>query len=333
MDADAHRILALAEAKDTAGLNEIAEEIVPVVDFLIEHDRAAAMRVVGALSRYWQDTGRVDEGRALAGRVLEGGHRAAAVDQAIGAAIPRALLTASELAFRQGDQEQARRQARAAIRAAVLIEDYKTAAQAELMLSRAAFRDNDAAGIDKHARKALEYGRGDPIAKRGALHMLAWAAHTAGDLDEAQRRFEESLASRREAGAGPVPIASELSNLGDMAVERGDLRRGARYLTEALQLSNEARSSYMIVNLLPSFAALAVSARRHEDATRLFGAADAVAASSGLIPDPGGDHPAARDEARDHLGEAEFATLLAEGTLMSTDAAIRLAQEMADQIA
>ena len=330
----AREILELAEAADgePERLTHVADEVASALRFLIDDDRAAALRLAGLLTSFWEDTGRVDEGRRLTDDALEGQHRAATLDRDVAAAIPRALLAASDLAFRQGDQDEARRQARAAIRAAVLIEDHRAAGQAELSLSRVAFRDRDGEAIDKHARKALEYGRGDGKVKRGALHMLAWAAYTKGDLDEAERRFEESLAFRRDAESGPVSIASELSNLGDIAVERGDLRRGSRYLAEALQLASQARSQYMIVNLLPSFAALAVRAQRHEDAARLFGVADGVAAAAGLIPDPGGEHAESRDEARKQLGEAAFATLLAEGARASTDDAVQLAQNLADQI-
>jgi hypothetical protein len=99
-----------------------------------------------------------------------------------------------------------------------------------------------------------------------------------------------------------------------------------------LTLAGETRSSYMIVNLLPSFGALAARARRHEEAARLFGAADAVAADAGLIPDPGGEHSDSRDDARRELGEAEFARLMAEGTRLSSDQAIDLARQLAAQI-
>ena len=55
----------------------MADEIPSAVEYLIENDRAAAMRLVGALSGYWQDAGLVEKGRALADRSLENGHRLA----------------------------------------------------------------------------------------------------------------------------------------------------------------------------------------------------------------------------------------------------------------
>ena len=340
---DAYRVLDIAEEADraerskrrgsiTSSLREIADDIPAAVEYLIDNDRAAAMRLVGALAGYWQDAGLVEEGRALTERALENGHRLAGRDSDIALAIPRALLTSSELAFRQGDQSVARKRALDAVRAAILVEDRPTAAMAHNNLARIAFRNRDAGEIEAHARKALALAGDDTLARRGALHMLAWAAHTAGDLDEAERRFQESLEYRRRV-AGPVSVAVEMSNLADLELERGNVARAAQLHAEALEVSHRDGSVYMLVNGLPSFAAMALKAGLAEDAALLLGAADAIANFARMTPDPGNELTSERAELDRRLGPERYVTLAAKGASLSTDEAVELAKRVAAQIA
>jgi tetratricopeptide (TPR) repeat protein len=241
-------------------------------------------------------------------------------------------LTSSELAFRQGDQAVARKRALDAVRAAILVEDRPTAAMAHNNLARIAFRNRDAGEIELHAEKALALAGDDTLARRGALHMLAWAAHTAGDLDEAQKRFEDSLAYRRRVG-DPVSVAVEMANLADLELERGNVTRAAQLHAESLEMSHRAGSVYMLVNGLPSFAALAVRVARFEDAARLIGAADAIAKAADMTPDPGGELKSERTELPRRLGADSYVQLAAEGAGLSPDQAVALAKKMAAGIA
>lgn len=335
------RVLARAEAADPAltrpdeaagaRLAAVGDDIAPAIEWALANDLPRAVRLVASLAGYWQDAGRVDEGRRATEQVVGVANRRAATDRQIAAHIARALLAASELAFRQGDQEQATKRARDTIRGAMLIEDHVTTAMAHNNLARVAYRDGDANLIEKHARKALELAGDDSLARRGALHMLAWAAHTAGDLDEAERRFEESLRYRREVG-DRLSVASEIANLGDLALERGKLPRAAQLLGEALALSRASDSRYMLVNTLPSLASLAVRGGLISDAARLFGAGDAAARRSGLKRDP--NHLADKDRARarDTIGRTRFDELAREGKRLSADEAIDLAGTVASRI-
>ena len=172
----------------------------------------------------------------------------------------------------------------------------------------------------------------DTLARRGALHMLAWAAHTAGDIDLAVRRFEESLEYRRRVG-DPESVAGEMSNLADLEVERGNIARAAQLHAEALDVSHRSGNVHMLVNGLPSFAALALRAGQQEEAARLIGAADAFAASSGLKPDPGGELGREREELARELGEDRYGELLADGAALSPNDTVRLVRRVAAQIA
>src|SRR5262245_6712019 len=171
---DAYRIVELAEQSLDLGsderttaereLRDAADEVPRAIDWLLEHDRHGAVRLAGSLSFFWQDTGRLDEGRDTTDRVLA---RAADDDDA---AIARLQLVASELAFRQTDQVQATRRADACIAHAQRAADRATEAMADLILARVAFRDADASRIERHAEHALSIAPDDPWVRRGALH-------------------------------------------------------------------------------------------------------------------------------------------------------------------
>jgi tetratricopeptide (TPR) repeat protein len=241
----------------------------------------AALRLVAALSIFWQDEGRVDQGREVTELALR--HADQDAD-----ARPRAMLAAGELAFRQGDQAAARRWSTDSLAAARLQGDRRTAGFAAVNLARVAFRDGNDSEIERFAREAEALAPTDRLVRRGALHMQAWAAHTAGDLPHATKLFEQSLAIRREM-ADPVAIAAELGNLGDLALERGDVEAAGRYLDEALTLARDTGSDYLVLAGLLSAAKLTARKGDLRAAVRLIAAARAGYERAGLVPDPGSE--------------------------------------------
>jgi tetratricopeptide (TPR) repeat protein len=297
------------------------DEVVDAMEYLLEHEPDSALRLSAVLSGFWQDAARVDDGRRCT---------AAAIDAASAAptkALARSLLVLAELAFRQGDQDDAEAACFRAIEVARAAQDDGTIALAHVNLARVAFRRGDAAAIEGHATEALRGAADDVNAWRGALHMLGWAAYTAGDLPLARSRFEESLAYRRQLG-DPFSIAVEVANIGDLAIEAGDLGDGSRRLAEALRIGADLGSAYLVLNLLPSIAAIAGHLGRDADAARLMGAADAVSRSSGLLPDPGAWQPVL-DEVEARLGDS-FTTLRTEGAACEQAEAVARALEIAD---
>lgn len=307
--------------QDTAdsALAAAPADVVAALRELIDTDPPTAARVAGALSGFWQDTGRVDEGRELTARIDAMGG-ASPVDAA------KVALVSSDLAFRQGDQHGATDAARRAIDLARAAGDVRTEALAELDLARVAFRSEDGGGIESHSLAARAIAPGDAVVERGVVHMLGWAAYTAGRLDEARERFEESLALRRAQG-GKLGIASELGNLGELAMDAGDRDAARRLLSEALEIALDLGSQYLIVNTLPALAALTIS-DDPSGAARLFGAAEAAARTSGLTPDPGGDRADERRELAAWLGQERFDLLAAEGSRLTPDAIASVARSV-----
>ncbi len=337
--AEAARATPDQDAADLA-LTAAGTDVPKVLRHAIATDPARALVLAGQLSGFWQDAGLVEEGRALTQRALEAaasgrvthGGAGDGPDGADGAseAAARTHLVAADLAFRQGDQEAATTNARRAIELANAAGDHRTAGLAWLDFARVAYRDRDVVKMETASRAAADAAPDDPLVARGVLHMRAWAAHTAGDLDESRRRFEASLALRREQG-GALGIASELANLGDVAMDAGDLEGAGRWFAEALIAARGLDSAYFLVNTLPSLAAVA-TASDPEAAARLFGAADAASLASGLVPDPGAGQIEARQATRDRLSDSRFDQLLREGAGLTPDEVAALAARVASPV-
>ncbi|MFN2469685.1 MAG: hypothetical protein ABR583_01605 [Gaiellaceae bacterium] len=239
-------------------------------------------------------------------------------------ALARAQLTVGELAFRQGDQA-ATAATGAALASAESGGDVRTAARAEMNLARIAFRDGDAPRIARHAERMLELLPDDPTIKPGAVHMLAWAAHTAGDIATAIHRFQENVELYRAAG-NVVGQAGELANLGDLAAEAGDYDGAAQYLRQALDLAEAMSSRYLLPSLLASAATLAGFRGRHEESIELAAAAERQYELAGLTPDPGDElSEQVRSRARQAVPGEHAQELEARGAARSLEDAVELA--------
>ncbi len=320
-------LLELAEAADAAQYGPAYDSYRPQLEgraddfagairhFIDVGDFEAALRLVAALRFFWQDQGHVDQGRSVTDLAL----REAPVDLPSQAG---ALLAAGELAFRQGDQEAARRLISESGTAARTRGDRRTAGQALVSLARIAFRDGNAGEIARYSQEALDLAPEDPIVRRGSLHMQAWAAHTSGDLARAVGLFKKSMAFRREMG-DPFGVAVEVGNLGDMAFEQGDIDAASGYLHESLRLARERNTQYLLLGGL--LTAVKLAGRRGDlvAAVRLEAATRAGYRQAGLIPDPGseGGIDEILSDARRVL-EAGFARAEAEGASMTVDEAV-----------
>ena len=325
-----NRARSAADREATTALRAASDAIEPAAMHLLRSDAVAALELVAALSGFWQDAGLVDDGRRIAASVVSSVRARPSADGAAPARsreLVDAELALAELAFRQGDQAAAADNARRAIDGATVLEDGPLASLGWSMLARVAFREEDGEAMEVAGAKALELAGDDDLARRGAMHMLAWAAHTRGDVDEARRRFEASLAYRRERGAGPLSEAVEIANIADLDLDAGKIASAAAALAEVLETARSLDNLYLLVNTLPSAAAVAAAAGEDEIAAALFGSLDGLAASTGLIPDPGGDRIDVRRAVASRLGAERFEGSAARGR--GLDAAAAFARAIA----
>ena len=141
---------------------------------------------------------------------------------------------------------------------------------------------------------------------------------------------DESIAQARELAdqtANPWLVAMVADQAARVARRRGQ-RDGAENLHhEALSRQSVMGLRPDVVASLDAIAAIAAEAESPLEAVRLFGATDAICASTGLVRPP--DHQRERHDgielARRQLDTASFESAFAEGTELSMDEAVSYA--------
>jgi tetratricopeptide (TPR) repeat protein len=110
--------------------------------------------------------------------------------------------------------------------------------------------------------------------------VIAYAALQAGELDQAGRTFEETIAFLREAGE-VWALGIILSDLAALRVIQGRLEEAAACANEALAFCRSLRDRRGVGWCLQSLAMVDTVAGRAHSAACLYGAADALLQSLG----------------------------------------------------
>ena len=195
-----------------------------------EGDAVAALRLAGALWRFWYLHGHLAEGR----RRLE---RALGADASTSPARARALLGATVMAVNLGDPAASRAWAEEALALHTTLNDAWGAAYARFMLSHVVGEDERQPLLAASIRVFEELG--DEHTALLARRHLAFAHADAGDAAAARALNEETLIRAREAG-NPRMQASMLGILADDAVREGRADDARAMLLEAVELHREA---------------------------------------------------------------------------------------------
>jgi predicted ATPase/DNA-binding SARP family transcriptional activator len=252
-------------------LEKEADNIHVALEWSLESDVEAGLRLVSALRVYYQVRGYIGELAGMLRQLLQ--HPAAAAPTLVRA---RALDAGAILVAWQGDLAGARSMAEESLAlyrelrdlpgeasglhtlglVACLQDDYDFGrplaleslaryrelgdepSQASVLLDLGALADRWDFGRAHgylHEGLALYRKHGDVIGVAAALDSLGTLAIQQGHLALARRCLEESLAMQRPfAGAG---IASILSHLGELALRQGDYAQAYSYYQESLSLS------------------------------------------------------------------------------------------------
>ncbi len=274
-------------------------------------DSSGALRVAGALWRFWYVRGYWEEGRKRLGEVL-----AMPGAEAKTAARAKALYGGAVLARLHGDFTAAESllqeslgiareiQAQGAV-ADALFELGNVANQKEDLVAARGFYEqaltlrrelNDRPGIalTSHGLGVLAYAMGDPAAARAlyeeaiaiqrergnlrneaaGLNGLGDVALYQGDLRAARESQNRSLEIQRELG-DKAGIAFSLRLLGRVAVREGDIASARGLLSESLDIFKQVGDTGGIADVIEAMAELSAAAGDAERALRLAGAAAA----------------------------------------------------------
>ena len=275
-------------------LDREQENVRAALQWLIEREEAElALRLFGALARYWVMRGHLSEGRRFleaASGILHAAPRMAAR--------ARALAAAAELAWEMDDYAASRSLAEESVTLARAIGDKACLAYAlsqgavarvsqgdpaagqllieeSIPLAREAedgwllafvlhilglllFFQNQvaAARVQFEQSVALFRERADTHALAKSLDWLAYCVASEGNVGQAQALWQESLILAREVGQ-QMRLASVLRALGYTAMVQGDWVQADGLLKESLMLAQEVGSEQSAAVALQYFAQLA----------------------------------------------------------------------------
>jgi non-specific serine/threonine protein kinase len=257
-------------------------------------DSDTALRMAGALARFWFQRGYLSEGRLWIEAALSsaeskypetnGQFDPKSKIENPRSEIARALSGLALLAYPQGEADMSR--ALLETSAAMLRELGDKAGLAytlnvlAVVVQQAGEYALGRSLLDESLAIRRELGDKWGIAQ--SLNNLGELAREEGDYEAARELYEAGLANLRELGI-KGDVAGPLHNLGRVALHLGDYRRAHTYFTESLICYQEKGLKGGIAACLAGLAGVAGAARQPERAVRLFGAEEAVREEIGLV--------------------------------------------------
>ena len=291
------------------------------------HDLPAALRLGGALWRFWQVRGHAREGRAWLERIIAADDVSALPSP--GPARASALNAAGFLAFLTGDYPLAIQRHRENLAIRRDLEDRDGVAESLNSLGLVLRCAGDHDGATALLRESLDMSRalGNRAREANTLNNLARAAYYRGDLEDARQLHEQSLAVGRAAGE-VWAVAICLGDLGDVHRASGDTVMARRLYRESLEAWCALGDARGVAQCLEGFAGLILDDRT-ELAVRLFGAAAAIREAIG--------EPCSRvrqqemdgtlEQARQHLGADQYAAAWTVGQSLTPEQAMAAVQD------
>jgi len=250
----------------------------------IDGDEAdTALRLAGALQRFWEVRGLLAEGRRWLAAAL-------ALPAAPAHARGQALTVAGLLAMAQGDYATARPLHEEALALRRALDDRRGAAHTLDILGLLAQYQGDHAAARPLHEASLAGMRilGDARGTANALFNLATAVQNGGDYAAARVLHEESLALRRTLG-DTRGIALALHLLGIVAQRQGDYAAARPLQEEGLALRRALGDTQGVAHSLHSLGELAQVAGDHAAARALHAEAVALVRELVLQPQLGGE--------------------------------------------
>jgi non-specific serine/threonine protein kinase len=295
------------------------------MEWSLENEPETALRIVGAIFRFWSTRGYLSEGGKWARAALDrNGEEADAKLRAT------AYYGIGILISRQGDLEAAERFFQESLRLAREIDNKDLISLSLGGLGIVKSLQGDLIQAKALTEEALEIAReqNDGMQISIRLNNLGEIARQQEDYEAARKFYEEALTLAKKESAKSV-ISVFTLNLAAVACFQRDYKAARLYALESLKISEELGDKIATGDTLGTFAALAVAAGEMEKAARLFGAAQAIYDAAGYKLDITDQIFFYRytEEARAAIGEEAFEAAFGEGKAMRLKKAVALARE------
>lgn len=287
-----------------------------------EGGQELGLRLVSSVKQYWIHRGHLGLAR---GMMVEALARAPARSRAR----QRALFDAGQVACFMGLFRQAREQLEEGLSIARESDDRNAVAQVlqPLGMACAALQDLPAARAHLEEAVALAREHGGARNLAAALNGLAQLHRLEGDLEAARGLYGQVLDLARGL-EDRISVAIALLNLAMTSIDRGLGQDARALLVEALAIAEETGSKQVGQSALEVCAGLAALRGEWEGAARLYGAAEAESARTGIRRDAVDESFVAprMAEARAALGDAAFGAAEAAGRALAYEEALRAAR-------
>ena len=244
-----------------------------------QHDVERMLHLTGSLIMFWTIEGQLHEGRRWLERAVALGRTADS------RRLGKALASLGFLVHMQGEEALALALCEEGMS---LLEDSREVKPRFLVYTLAgliALRTGDLDRAVESQERALDLLRTVPqldwarYAESTLLGHLGNLAVARGNIDDAERFFEQALARQRALGHAPgtshVMASHPIAGLGDVARARSDLEAARAHYRQALSLAIRYHDSRAIAYALGGVAGTLAAAGRWREASRLFGAAEA----------------------------------------------------------
>ena len=212
-----------------------------------------ALRLCGALNRFWSTRGHLAEGREWCARVLaEEGAAERTLERA------KALNAAGNLAWHQTDYRAARALLEHSLAISRELGDCAGIGRSLNNLGNVAVEQGDYSAAQALYEESVAIRRelGDRRSMASVLGNLGYVAYELGDLTAARALSAEALAISRELG-DRGRVADALNNLGNVAHDQGDFASARALHEEGLAIGRELGDRDAIATNLHSLGAVA----------------------------------------------------------------------------
>lgn len=287
-----------------------------------------ALRLAGALWRFWNLMGHLAEG---SGRL----ERALAADEAPTGARARALNGAAAMAAMSGDAATARIQAQEALALNRAVGDAGGVVLSQSYLATAAAEEGDWATAQQIAAESVRAFRalGDEHSAMQATWLLAWTCSELGDGERSRALTEENLRRARAMGNARMEARS-LGALAMLAVDERRVEDALAMLKDAYRINRDIGDRVWIALDLCRFARALAAAGSAGTAARLLSKGEALREEIGATLESWAVMEAKLRETlaavRTQLDEAAFAEAWEQGRSLTVDEAVALALDSLD---
>ena len=247
---------------------------------LAQKDGSLAVKLAGALWRFWEVRGYLSEGRSSLKQALAVGKDALSSFQA------KALDGAGRLSWRQGDFQDAKHLFTESLVLWRTAGDKAGEANSLHGLARAAVNLEDYVSAQISCEESLEIQRqlNDKQGIATAINTLGEVARAQQDFAQAENHYAESLAIFREIGDTAASV-SVLHNLAYTALNQDNEKTAEALFLEAITIARDLKDQLGIFSMLGGLACVATAMGLAERAVQLFGTAEVVGKAGGYAGD------------------------------------------------